>query len=108
MTVARECQPDTAHLARRAAMFREGTRRLFEDEGAAKGDLWFFELWYFLGDVESALSLEGAKSYVDLAIASYVGDPPDNEFQKGYLAALEVVRDEAFPTIPSVPQEKRP
>lgn len=38
----------------------------------------------------------GAKAYVERAIASFVGDPPDNLFQKGYLAALEVVRDEAF------------
>lgn len=37
-----------------------------------------------------------AKAYVERAIASYVGDPADNQFQKGYLAALEVVRDEAF------------
>jgi hypothetical protein len=37
-----------------------------------------------------------AKAYVDRAIASYAGDPADNQFQKGFLAALEVVRDEAF------------
>lgn len=40
----------------------------------------------------------GAKAYVDQAIASYAGDPADNQFQKGFLAALEVVRDEAFST----------
>jgi hypothetical protein len=38
----------------------------------------------------------GAKAYVERAIASYAGDPADNQFQKGFLAALEVVRDEAF------------
>lgn len=38
----------------------------------------------------------GAKAYVERAIASYIGDPADNQFQKGFLAALEVVRDEAF------------
>lgn len=41
-------------------------------------------------------SIEQAKAYVDRAIASYVGDPAGNQFQKGFLAALEVVRDEAF------------
>jgi hypothetical protein len=39
----------------------------------------------------------GAKAYVEMAIASYAGDPADNQFQKGFLAALKVVRDEAFP-----------
>lgn len=47
--------------------------------------------------------LEATKGYVDRAIASYVGDPADNQFQKGYLAALEVIRDEAF----SVPSTER-
>jgi hypothetical protein len=28
--------------------------------------------------------------------ASYDGDPADNQYQKGFLAALVVVRDEAF------------
>lgn len=37
-----------------------------------------------------------AKAYVERAIASYAGDPADNQFQKGFLAALEIVRDEAF------------
>ena len=41
-------------------------------------------------------SLEQARAYVDRAIASYDGDPADNQFQRGFLAALEVVRDEAF------------
>jgi hypothetical protein len=45
---------DTAELARKAALFREGTRRLFE-AGANEGDMWFFELWHFLGDVQEAL-----------------------------------------------------
>src|SRR4051812_24995685 len=44
---------------------------------------------------------ESAKDYVTRAIASFDGDPPDNQFQKGYLAALEVVRDEAFPSTES-------
>lgn len=47
--------------------------------------------------------LETARAYVNRAIASYVGDPADNQFQKGFLAALEVIRDEAFP-----PREKCP
>lgn len=44
--------------------------------------------------------LESAREYVERAIASYAGDPADNQFQKGYLAALEVVRDEAFSAQP--------
>lgn len=43
-------------------------------------------------------ALDGAKEYVERAIASFVGDPADNRFLKGYLAALEVVRNEAFST----------
>lgn len=39
---------------------------------------------------------EDAKGYVKRAIASYERDPADNNFQRGFLAALEVVRDEAF------------
>lgn len=45
-----------AELARKAALFREGTRRLYEGHGPNSGDMWFFELWHFLGDVETALS----------------------------------------------------
>ena len=45
---------------------------------------------------QAASKVENAKGYVERAIASYVGDPADNEFQKGYLAALEAVRDETF------------
>jgi hypothetical protein len=40
--------------------------------------------------------VNGARAYVERAIASYANDPADNQFQKGFLAALEVVRDEAF------------
>jgi hypothetical protein len=36
------------------------------------------------------------RDYVDAAIASFENDPPDSDYQKGYLAALKVVRDEAF------------
>jgi len=51
----------------------------------------------------SSSGIEAARAYVERAIASYAGDPADNQFQKGFLAALEVVRDEAFP-----PREKCP
>lgn len=37
-----------------------------------------------------------ARDYVLSAIASYDRDPPDNDFQRGHLAALELIRDEAF------------
>lgn len=53
---------------------------------------------------DHALGLvESARGYVERAIASYAGDPADNNFQKGFLAALEVVRDEAFGS-PHTPQ----
>ncbi len=45
-------------------------------------------------------SFEQFKGYVERAIASFAGDPADNQFQKGFLAALEVVRDEAFTPSP--------
>ena len=46
-------------------------------------------------------TLSRAQAYVDRAIVSYVGDPPDNQFQRGHLAALEMVRDEAFTPVSS-------
>lgn len=44
-------------LAYRANSFREGTKRLFygETPPAGNGDMWLFELWHFLGDVEEVL-----------------------------------------------------
>lgn len=47
---------------------------------------------------DGVATIEQAKAYVEKAIASYAGDPSDNNFQEGFLAALEVVRDEAFTT----------
>jgi hypothetical protein len=46
-------------LAHKAAMFAEGTRCQYE-RGNTKGDMWFFELWHFLGDVEAALRAQPA------------------------------------------------
>jgi hypothetical protein len=43
-------------LARKAALFRVGTKRIYEGQGD-RADMWFFELFHFLGDVESALAL---------------------------------------------------
>lgn len=42
----------------------------------------------------------GARDYVLRAIASFDRDPPDTQFQKGFLAALEIVRDEALALSP--------
>jgi NTP pyrophosphatase (non-canonical NTP hydrolase) len=50
---------------------------------------------------ELRAQLEQARDYVDRAVVSYEGDPADNNFQRGFLAALEVVRDEAFSPLPS-------
>lgn len=46
-------------LAARAALFREGTRRIYEgDRKLVEGDMWLFEMFHFLGDVEEKLSGE--------------------------------------------------
>jgi hypothetical protein len=39
---------------------------------------------------------DGARDFVDRAIHSFTHDPADNAFQRGFLAALEFVRKEAF------------
>jgi hypothetical protein len=54
---ASQTSPDTETLNQRALQFRLGVRRLFEEDGPNKGDMWFFELWHFLGDVQDALGL---------------------------------------------------
>lgn len=52
--------PNTAdEVARKAALFREGAKRIYDGQGD-RADMWFFELWHFLGDVEKALSASSA------------------------------------------------
>lgn len=41
-------------------------------------------------------SEESAERYIEQAIAAFVRDPPDSDFQRGYLEALLVVQREAF------------
>ena len=41
-----------AALLHKLALFREGTRRQYE----TTTDMWFFELWHFLNDVETELT----------------------------------------------------
>ena len=43
--------------------------------------------------------MRGPIEYLDRAVASFDGDPPDSDFQRGYLEALKAVRSEAFPPI---------
>lgn len=38
-----------------------------------------------------------ARDYIARSIASFRGDPPQNDFQRGFLAAMEVALKEAFP-----------
>ena len=38
------------------------------------------------------------KRYLEAGIASFDGDPPDNDFQRGYLAALETMYADLFLT----------
>lgn len=45
------------------------------------------------GDATEAVR---AKEYIDKSIHSFTHDPPGNDFQRGFLAALEIVRKEAF------------
>jgi hypothetical protein len=54
-------------------------------------------------------SFRQAKDYVDNAIASFAFDPPDNQFLKGYLSALEVIQAEAFTAAqpPAAPVENK-
>jgi hypothetical protein len=43
-------------LAGRAELFREGARRAYEgDRPLVKNDMWLFELFHFLGDVQEKL-----------------------------------------------------
>lgn len=41
-------------------------------------------------------SEKSAERYIEQAIAAFVRDPPDNDYQRGYLEALLVVQREAF------------
>jgi hypothetical protein len=60
-----------------------------------------------LGEImQLRAQLEQARDYVNRAIVSYDGDSADNNFQRGFLAALEVVRDEAFSPLPSTEKNR--
>lgn len=48
------------------------------------------------GGILAAKEFFLARAYVAEAIASFDGDPADSDFQRGYLAALEVVGREAL------------
>jgi len=39
-----------AELAHKAFLFREGAKRIYDNQGG-EADMWFFELYHFLGDV---------------------------------------------------------
>lgn len=41
---------------------------------------------------------DDVKRYLTSAIKSFDGDPPDSEFTRGYLAALEAMHDDLFLT----------
>ncbi len=56
-----------AELAKQAFLFREGAKRLFEDESkSTNGDMWFFELYHFLHDVQDKLQ--------ELDVSNYLSD----------------------------------
>ncbi len=42
--------------------------------------------------------VDAVKAYLDRAIGSFERDPPDNEFQRGFLAAMETARNDLFKT----------
>lgn len=56
-------------------------------------------------------SEKSAERYIQQAIEAFVRDPPDSDFQRGYLEALLVVKREAFinpqARMPCPPEEKR-
>jgi hypothetical protein len=67
--------PETAELARKAALFREGAKRIYEGQGA-KADMWYFELFHFLDDVEKALSdaqRPTDRGYIDFEYTNWEG-----------------------------------
>jgi hypothetical protein len=39
---------------------------------------------------------KSAERYIQQAIAAFMSDPPDNDYQRGYLECLLVVQREAF------------
>ncbi len=47
-----ECK--RADLARQAVLFQQGAKRIYELQGK-RADMWYFELWHFLGDVAKQL-----------------------------------------------------
>jgi hypothetical protein len=48
-----------------------------------------------------ASSLETVRTYVDRQLALFAIDPPDTDFQRGFLEALLMVRREAFEPNPT-------
>ena len=49
-----ECR--RADLSRKASLFMEGAKNLYEDRSkSTNGDMWFFELFHFLDDVTTEL-----------------------------------------------------
>ena len=51
-------QKELQRLIRYSQNFQNGTKKIYEDP-KTNGDMWYFELWRFLGDVESTLKLIG-------------------------------------------------
>jgi hypothetical protein len=41
-------------LSERAGRFQQGAKRIYDSKSDHGGDMWFFELFHFLGDVQSA------------------------------------------------------
>ena len=52
-------------------------------------------------------SEKSAERYIKQAIAAFVRDPPDSDFQRGYLEALLVVQREAFNPRASTPSPRQ-
>lgn len=75
--------PGNGDLVRKAASFREGTKRIYESQGAS-ADMWFFELFHFLGDVQQALDAAPLAS----APAQGVWQPIETAPKDGQFLAL--------------------
>jgi hypothetical protein len=48
------------------------------------------------GHVEKYAKPANVEEYVRSAVQGFLGDPPDTEFQRGYLASLLVLAEEAL------------
>jgi hypothetical protein len=52
--------------------------------------------------VEKCAKPENAEEYVRSSVASFLSDPPDSEYQRGFLGAMLIVAKEALDLSPDI------